>query len=254
MLKEIKNLLAFLTVLPFRMDVDCLADSARFMFLFPLIGAFLGLIAGAFGWVLSSYVLPVSVVGPISLGLILLLTGLHHMDGLLDFGDGVMFHGSAERKIEIMHDQLTGAGAIGLTLMTYLVSAFSLSSFEVWIFIPGLIVVELSAKLSMVVGCWAGRSVHSGMNSPFMEIMHGKTGNLRLLGSFIISIAVSLPLFWFTRYWYAGLFVVITGFLTALVMVKIAHRHFNGVTGDVLGATCEISRMTCLVVLLVAVV
>ena len=42
MWRQIKNLLAFLTVLPFRMDMEYLADSARLMWLFPLVGALLG--------------------------------------------------------------------------------------------------------------------------------------------------------------------------------------------------------------------
>ena len=92
MLKEIKNLLSFLTTIPVRMDKDCLVDSARFMFVFPLIGALLGLLAGLFGW-LTSLFLPSLVVGGLILGVLLLLTGLHHTDGLLDFGDGVVAHG-----------------------------------------------------------------------------------------------------------------------------------------------------------------
>src|SRR4030067_1618474 len=120
MLKELKNLLSFLTIIPFRMDENFLRDSARFMFLFPLVGAFIGLLDGAFGWMLQ-YFLPSLVVGALILGVLLLLTGLHHTDGLLDFGDGVMAQGSAERKIEIMHDQLTGAGGLTLGIMTYLV-------------------------------------------------------------------------------------------------------------------------------------
>src|SRR4030067_2208324 len=122
MFKELRNLLSFLTVLPFRMDQDLLSDCARFMFLFPLIGALIGLLAGLFGWVVFNF-LPGLVVGALVLGVLLLLTGLHHMDGLLDFGDGVMAHGSAERKIEIMHDQLTGAGGLRVGIVTYLVTA-----------------------------------------------------------------------------------------------------------------------------------
>jgi cobalamin synthase len=33
-------------------------------------------------------------------------------------------------------------------------------------------------------------------------------------------------------------------------MVVIAHRNFNGVTGDVFGATNELTRMVCVIVLL----
>src|SRR4030066_984372 len=150
MLKELKNLLSFLTVIPLRMDENCLSDSARFMFLFPLVGAFIGLLAGVLGWVLQ-YFLPSLVVGALILGILLWMTGLHHTDGLLDFGDGIMAHGSAEHKIDVMHDQLTGAGAIGLCFMTYLVTAFALveltghslfyGGFVIPLIFPALIVV-----------------------------------------------------------------------------------------------------------------
>lgn len=248
MLKELKNLFAFLTVLPLRMDMDCLVDSARFMFVFPLVGAFIGLLAGVFGWVASLF-LPALVVGALALGLLLLLTGLHHTDGLLDFGDAVMYHGTAERKIEIMHDQLTGAGALGLGIMTYLVTALSIAELNAGFLIQGLIVVELSAKLSMVVGAWAGKAVHKGMNSTFLDAMHGKGGNARLAAALAVSFAVAVPLLWFTNFM-AGFMVVLSAVLTGLVMVAISHRHFKGVTGDVLGATNELTRMVALIVLL----
>src|SRR5512135_1059068 len=124
MRKEIKNLFAFLTVLPLRMDMDCLTDSAKLMWLFPMVGASIGVIAGIFGWAIGQF-LPSLVVGGLVLGVLLLLTGLHHTDGLLDFGDAVMYHGTPERKIEIMHDQLTGAGALGLGMMTYIITALA---------------------------------------------------------------------------------------------------------------------------------
>ena len=52
---------------------------------------------------------------------------------------------------------------------------------------------------------------------------------------------------------WAGAFVVLAAVITSLVMVGVAHRHFKGVTGDVFGATNEITRMVCLIVLLAVV-
>ena len=244
MLKEIKNLLSFLTAIPVSMDKDCLTDSAKGMFLFPLIGALIGLLAGAFAWVTSQF-LPSLLVGALALGVLLLLTGLHHTDGLLDFGDGVMAHGSAERKIEIMHDQLTGAGGLSLGIMTFLITAFAIAELNVSIIIQSLIVAEVSAKLSMVTATWAGRSVHKGMNSPFMEAMHGKYGNARFVVALVISSAIAVPLLWL-----AGVITLLAGIIASLVMVGIAHKHFKGVTGDVLGATNEFARMVSLIALL----
>ncbi|MCX8153053.1 MAG: adenosylcobinamide-GDP ribazoletransferase [Candidatus Bathyarchaeota archaeon] len=244
MLKEIRNLLSFLTIIPVSMDKDCLTDSARCMFLFPLIGAFIGLLAGLFGWV-TSHFLPSLVVGALVLGALLLITGLHHTDGLLDFGDGVMAHGSAERKIEIMHDQLTGAGGLSLGIMTFLTTALSIAALYKGIIIQGVIVAEVAAKLSMVIGAWAGNAVHQGMSTAFLEAMHGKNGNARLLAALAISFAIALPLLRL-----AGAFVLLAALAASFIMVGISHRHFKGVTGDVLGAMNEIVRLVSLVALL----
>ena len=247
MLKEIKNLLSFLTTIPVNMDQDLLTDTAKYIFLFPIIGAFIGLLAGLCGWV-TSYFLPSLVVGALSLGFLLLITGLHHTDGLLDFGDGIMAHGSPERKIEIMHDQLTGAGGLCLGIITFLITAFSIAELDMNIIIQGLVVVEVSAKLSMVVGAWAGKSVHQGMSSSFLEAMHCKKGTVRLVAALAISFGIAVPLLWFE-----GLIVVFAAVLASLIMVKIAHMHFKGVTGDVLGATNELARMVSLITLLAVV-
>ena len=226
------------------MDKDLLTDCAKNMWAFPLIGALIGLLAGLFGWV-ASHALPGIVVGALVLALLLLMTGLHHMDGLLDFGDGVMAHGSFEHKIEVMHDQLTGAGGLSLGILTILITALSIGSLGNRFIIPGILVVEMSAKLSMVVAAWAGKSVRQGMNTPFLETMQGHGGNWRLAAALIISFAISLPLLrW------AGIFTLLAGIITSLVMVAVAHKHFNGVTGDVFGATNELTRLVCVIVLL----
>jgi adenosylcobinamide-GDP ribazoletransferase len=253
--KELKNLFSFLTIFPLAMDKDMLTDCAKNMWAFPLIGAFIGLLAGVFGWV-AYYFLPGIVVGGLVLALLLLITGLHHTDGLLDFGDGIMAHGTSEHKIEVMHDQLTGAGGLTLGIMTILITALAIGQLNnnsvgllnLSLIIGGIIVIELSAKLSMVIMAWAGKSVHEGMNSPFLAVMHGGKGNLRLIVALIISFAIAFPLLrW------AGIFVVLAALVTGLIMTAIAHKNFNGVTGDVFGATNEITRMICVIVLLAAV-
>ncbi len=236
------------------MDMNMFTDCARGMWAFPLIGAFMGLIVGVISF-FTLAVLPSIVVGAIAFGLILWLTGLHHTDGLLDFGDAVMVHGTQQRRIEVMHDQLTGSGAMGLALVTYLVTAAAFASlaFGTTVFfgtfwlpaiVFGLILIELCAKLSMVVMAWRGKAVHEGMNTSFLQHMHGKGGTVRLAVALVISLVLAFALFQFV-----GLLVVLAAVVTSLLMVGVAHRKFGGVTGDVFGATNEISRMVCAVVL-----
>jgi adenosylcobinamide-GDP ribazoletransferase len=134
---------------------------------------------------------------------------------------------------------------LSLGIMTMLITALSIGQLRVGIIFQGIIVIELCAKLSMVVAAWAGKSVREGMNSPFLEAMHGIGGNWRLVGALMISFAVALLLLrW------AGAFIILAALVTAFVMVAVAHKHFNGVTGDVFGATNELTRMVCAIVLL----
>lgn len=237
------------------MDQDLLVDCARNMWAFPLIGALLGLLAGLFGLV-TFYFLPAIVAGGLVFALLLWMTGLHHTDGLLDFGDGVMAHGTPEHKIDVMHDQLTGAGGLSLGILTMLITALAVGSMGVTVgrlgvplVFPAIIVIEMCAKLSMVVAAWAGKSVHQGMNSPFLEAMHGRNGNIRLVVGLVISLVIGVV---FLRI--AGIFIVITAVISGLVMVAVAHRHFKGVTGDVFGATNELTRLVCAVIVLAVIV
>ena len=247
MLKEIKNLVAFLTVIPVGMDKDCLTDAANYMFLFPMVGAFIGLSAGLIAWLLL-HALPATVVGILTVGFILLMTGLHHADGLLDFGDGIMYHGPPERKIEIMHDQQTGAGGLAMGLVTLLTTTFCIAGLKANIIVQSLIVSEVSAKLAMVVGAWVGRSAHTGMNTYFINAMHGRYRNLRLTTALIISLGIAIPLLRIV-----GCTAVVMGLVSALIIVGVSNRHFKGVTGDVMGAMNELARMASLVAILAVV-
>ena len=245
MFKEIKNLIAFLTIIPVGMDSDCLADTADYMYFFPLVGAFIGLSSGILGWLLLN-ILNAAIVGILTLGFILLITGLHHTDGLLDFGDGIMYHGPAERKIEIMHDQQTGAGGLTLGLVTILATALCIAQLNQNRFIQSLIVSEVSAKLAMVIIAWTGRSAHKGMNTYFVNAMHGQHRNLRMIVALFIALGIALPLMS-----EAGFAAVVTGLAIALVLTVISNRHFKGVTGDVFGAANELARLASLITILV---
>lgn len=244
MLKELKNLIAFLTILPVGMDQDYLTDAARYMPLFPLIGVFIGSLAGIFAWLISQ-ILPTLIVGVLTLGLLLLITGLHHTDGLLDFGDGLMCQGPREKKIGVMHDQQMGAGGLTLGLVTLLTTAFCISGLNLNIIIQSMIVAEVSAKFSLVVGAWIGKSAQKGMNSDFVNVMHSQHRNLRLITAVIISFGIAITLLRVV-----GIITIFTGLVTCLAIIKVSSMHFGGVTGDVFGAMNEIARMASLITIL----
>jgi len=245
MIEEIKHLLSFLTIIPVGMDPECLTDSANYMYLFPLVGVVIGLLAGLFAWLLLN-ILASLVVGILTLSFILLLTGLHHTDGLLDFGDGIMAQGPPKKKIEIMHDQRTGAGGLALGLVTILTTASCIAELDKNTIIQGLVVSEVSAKLAMVVMAWVGRSAHRGTSTYFVDAMHGHYRSLRLAVALFIAFGIPVCLLGIV-----GFVAVIACLAVALVLVVISNRHFEGVTGDVFGAGNELGRLASLIAVLV---
>ncbi|MBS7643254.1 adenosylcobinamide-GDP ribazoletransferase [Candidatus Bathyarchaeota archaeon] len=244
-LKGIKNVIGFLTTIPVGMSEDGIAEAANHMHLFPLVGVFIGFLAGIFAWFLF-HVLPSLVVGMLTLGFLLLITGVNHTDGLLDFGDGVMFRGTSEAKIQVMRDQHTGAGGLTLGLTVLLTTALCIGELTIKTILQALIVSEMLAKFSMVVEAWAGKSAQKGLNTYFVNAMHDPRGNLRLIIALIISFGIAALLLGLT-----GLVAALASILAALLIVLISSRHFKGITGDVLGASNELTRMFSLIIILV---
>jgi adenosylcobinamide-GDP ribazoletransferase len=245
LIRELRNIISFLTIIPAGMTSDCLEDVAKYMYLFPLVGAFIGFLSGIFAYILLKVIGPF-ITGALTLGFILFITGFHHTDGLLDFGDGLMCHGSPEERIRVMHDPHIGTGGFTLGLIIYLTTLFSLIELKLNIIIQSLIISETSAKLAMVFIAWAGRSAHKGMGAIVVDVMHGKYRFARLSASLLISFIIILPLTGL-----AGLIIVAMVLATSYIIVLISNRNFGGITGDVIGAGNEISRLASLLAILV---
>jgi len=244
LIRGLKNSIAFLTIFPVGMDSDGPAQAAAYMPLFPLIGSLIGLITGVAVWGLE-LVLPQLPSAMIGLGLLLLVNGVQRMDGLLDFGDGLMFHGSKSGKLKVMRDPTTGAGGLALGLVVLLVTGFSIAAIPSTLIVLTLTAAEACAMFAMVLATASGKSAHKGMNTVFVEAMHHRR-DLRVTISCLIALAVSFLALRFT-----GLIVLLGSIITALVMVAVSNRNFGGLTGDVLGATSEITRSVSLLLVLV---
>jgi adenosylcobinamide-GDP ribazoletransferase len=244
-LSGLRNSIAFLTILPVGMDADGIHQAAEYMPLYPIIGAMIGLLAGIFGWLILP-ILPSQMVGLLCLGFILLITGVHHTDGLLDFGDALMHHGPHREKIRVMHDPTTGAGGLSLGLVVLTTTAFGIAALNRAIIVQALVVSEVAAKFAMTIQAWAGKSAHDGMNRPFIQSMHEKKWRpLRLITSLVLTLSVSM-----IALQAAGVLVVVVASSVATVLLTIAMRQFGGVTGDVMGATNDITRLASLIVIL----
>ncbi|MBU2559346.1 adenosylcobinamide-GDP ribazoletransferase [archaeon] len=238
MIKALRNAFGFLTIIPVGMDFDT-EDVAKSAWLFPLVGGFLGLTA-ALIYELLGHLFSDPVSAGIALFALLVLTGFHHLDGLLDFGDGLMRVGSAKERRSAMKDVNTGVGGFAFGFFVLLITYAAITE-NTTIFIS-LIAAEASAKFAMVLGAFVGKPSHEGMGSIFTKIVDTRLLLLALI-VYIPFLAI-LPI-------EMGLLAFAMAVASTLIITFISLKLFKGVPGDVLGAINEITRMGVLVVLLV---
>ena len=253
-IKTFRDLLAFLTIIPMGSGENFVTTSAEYMFLFPLIGALIGLFAAGY-FLLSSFIVSASlgvidfliqvpldfllklVPAIMTLAFLLVLTGLQHFDGLVDLGNAIGLHKLEERR-EAAHAWIvTYKGAI-LAISIEAVAFLGLFFINpVWA-VQVIIVAEVAAKLGMVTIVAVGKPMSKGLGARFME----KAKRKRNIVAYVISIFIVVPLL---GLW--GLLAVAVSLLLGVFMERVAKSVFGGVSGDMIGATNETVRAVTLI-------
>ncbi len=272
-LRVFRGLMAFLTAIPFKMDESFLDISARYMFLFPVIGAIIGFLVGLYARFTNNVLFFLfrsintivfsgshevlfefaakGLASAMTVAFILVIIGLQHTDGLVDVGNALGIRkASLKEKMDIAHVwTVTRTGAFFAILVSFftLLLIFLTNTNVV---IQSLIVAEVSAKLAMVTTAWQGTSPPQsleekrGKGRSFIDFM---IKNNRLYAiSLIISLVISVALFGLS-----GVFAVASGMLVGGFMIIVGKHVFGGVNGDIFGATNEIARMVALFVLVI---
>ena len=236
MLKEIGSVFSFLTIIP--TSNANLETIAKYMYLFPIVGIAIGLVIGGFGFGLYFIGLEPLIVGLLVVAAIALITGIHHTDGLADFADGLMAKGTKEKKLHAMKDLSVGSAGI-VSIVLYVVGMIiALSFLEGFFIFQAILVSEIMAKFSMVLMASTGQSAALGSNSPFVQLMKDKKKLIAAISLTIIPIVIISGS--------TGMIIFAAGVILTLFLVGISSRSFGGITGDVLGATNELTRLSSL--------
>ena len=237
MLKELGSVFSFLTIIP--TGNANLETIAKYMYFFPLVGIVIGLIVGSIGFGLSLFLDPL-IVSLLVVASITIITGIHHTDGLADFADGLMVKGTKEKKLAAMKDLSTGSAGITAVVLYIvgLIITLSLSSgYQLFVVI---LLSDILAKFSMVLMASIGRSASMGSNSPFVELMK----NRKKIATAAVITLIPLILLGGT----SGLVIFGSGIALTIFIVGLSTRSFGGITGDVLGATNELTRLTSILI------
>jgi adenosylcobinamide-GDP ribazoletransferase len=202
----------------------------------------IGAVAGAVGFA-SNFFLPDLISGFLVLVSIQLLTGFHHLDGLLDLSDAAMARGDAKRRLEVMHDLYTGAAAIASGVIVLALTGLAFGSFSGLDILKAAVVAEVVAKTSMVLIAYLGKKpAYKGMGYYVVESMEKK--HLEAFASLLLCAVVGFVLVGFSFVWVLAAMAV-----AVAVLGSYANKTLGCVTGDVMGATNEINRMIALLMM-----
>lgn len=245
--------LQFLTILPVRLRGSISGrDVGRSTAFFPLVGLIKG------GLLVLAYAafdpfLPSAITAALLLIVSVLINGGFHLDGLADTFDAIASGKPRQGKLDIMKDSTTGP--IGVTaivlvlLLKYLLilELFSISP------IPYLLLFPVIGAWSIMAAIFHGRSARKeGLGYLLIK----ETGGAQFVCSAVIVMVIfvsgryllnyvafpSIPL--------SVLFVTVV-YLFTLPLIKFFGRHFSGLTGDNLGAICELNEVFFLLIIAV---
>jgi adenosylcobinamide-GDP ribazoletransferase len=241
-LKPIGSVLAFLTILPVGKQNHDIYYVAKNMYLFPVAGLVIGAIIGVMALGISNFLHPL-LIGFLVAGALMIITGVHHTDALADFADGLMAKGGKEAKHKAMLDPAVGSAGVAVLVMYFagMIIVFNTGFVSGLAIFTSLITAEVIAKYVMVLLANRGLSAWEGFSSPFIVAMKDRRKMLAATGIMVAIVGFASS--------YAGFAALVISLILAGLMKYISSKSFGGISGDVLGASNEITRLSSLIVL-----
>ncbi|MDI6723052.1 MAG: adenosylcobinamide-GDP ribazoletransferase [Methanobacterium sp.] len=243
--KGIMGLISFSTILPLNIHTT-IEEMAAFTWFWPIIGGLIGILTGGIGYLsLNILHLPSLITAALVYSFAIWFTGFHHLDGLIDMGDGLMVHGDHEKKIKVMRDMSIGTGGISLFFIIALITFSAINAIPANLIVSVLLISEIAAKIGLISCATFSKPFPNGTGKFFIESMNIPLIILSLLLTSIIGfIAIDI----------VGILGIIGGLTGGCIIALVARKHFKYATGDILGASNEIGRTASLIVMIIALI
>ncbi|MGM0662102.1 MAG: adenosylcobinamide-GDP ribazoletransferase [Pseudomonadota bacterium] len=236
--RDVAQAVSLLSRLPLRGTAH--DRGARAAWAYPVAGMVVGVLAASGGALAQGLGLPAPLAALVALGLLVICTGALHEDGLADSADGLWGGWSRERRLEIMKDSHIG---------TYGVIALVLSLGARWaalwlLFTQG----PATAAAAIVASAGLSRAV---MPCVMAALRHARATGLShsqgrpspRTAALGLGIAGATTLLLTGG---AGIWAVIWALIAASLVARIAQVKIGGQTGDILGATQQITEIAVL--------
>lgn len=212
----------------------------------PGVGLLLGAAIGLLAIALRACHTPALVTGLLCVAALAGVTRGLHLDGLADTVDALGSYCSRERALEIMKSPEVGPfGVVALLLALAIPAACiaALTGLTWWRLLFALAAAAGTGRLAVVLGC--RRGVPPARPDGLGAFLSGVAGPGMIAAgtaAVLITALFAVP----GRPW-QGALAVLAGIAAALGLLWHTGRRFGGMTGDILGACCEVSTAVTLV-------
>ncbi len=208
----------------------------------PLIGAVLGLAAGAIAWLVYDPLdgSPI-LAAALAIGALAYLTRGLHLDGLADVADGLGSRRRGDDALNVMRDPRIGAlGTVTLVLVLLLQTTAAAELVALDNSIARLALPVLVGRVAIVLACVRG--VPAARPDGLGAAVAGVVPRAGALGWLAVAVLLGLSVAGA-----AGVVTVLVGLAGGALVLVTCLRRVGGITGDVLGACCEVATVAALV-------
>lgn len=244
-INQIVLLIQFMTRIYIPLKVEYSEEKlAKGIKYFPLVGYFIGLIIFVIANILNKYIDNKYIISLLIILLELKLVGLIHVDGLADSFDGLFSYRDKDKILEIMKDSRVGTNGVVILIFYYLAKLILIAEIISRGDMRCLIVYPIIARMSTSIN--AGFGVYArdkGMSTGIIGINKKKDGIFSVILTLLLTILV-----YYNSGMLKGIAMLMTGILFIFYFRQVVYKKIDGITGDTMGASLE---MTGLIVLLV---
>lgn len=230
-------------------------DGARVIAVVPVLGLIIGTLTAAIAFGLDFTELPHLVTGALCVVFLALITRGMHLDGLADTADGLGCYGDPDRVRAVMRSGDVGpfgAATLALALLLQTAAIGALAGDHRWFAIAFAVYL---GRVTVVIAC--RRGLPSANPDGFGALVAG-TARTSVVVWLLLATALAVGAGWLDPL--AAEFTVSAAVRAGAVLVAVSAfayaftrhcaRRIGGVSGDVLGATLELSTTLALVLLL----
>jgi len=242
MIRRFLAALQFLTIAPVRTELD-VADIGRSVPYFPLVGVLMGIVLALADALVFERCFPPAVTAVLGVLALAATSGGLHLDGVADTADGFFSSRPKERILEIMRDSRIGTmGALALfAILALKVSALaSMSpSMRCW----ALLLAPVAGRCMLVVAMTRAPYARADGGLATIYLSNRKPWH-SWAALAILAVVAGLVLSWY------GLAIAAACVAVTAAFNAYARRKIGGITGDTLGAVCELAETVVMLAVL----